>query len=78
MFMPWGLGLVLLWKRNQSLGRILFLCFLITVMIEALQLFIGRSVDVDDLILNFLGGGMGAALSVGLKRKFKVLEQLAR
>lgn len=78
MFMPWGLGLVLLWKRNQSPRRILFLCFLITVMIEALQLFIGRSVDVDDLILNFLGGGMGAALSVGLKRKFKVLEELAR
>ena len=29
MFMPWGFGLVLLWKKNQSVGRVLFLCFLI-------------------------------------------------
>lgn len=78
MFMPWGFGLVLLWKRNQSVGRILLLCFLITVIIEALQLFIGRSVDVDDLILNFLGGVMGAVLCAGLKRNFKILEELAK
>lgn len=78
MFMPWGFGLVLLWKRNQSVGRILLLCFGITVLIESVQLFIGRSVDVDDLILNFLGGGMGAALCVGLKKKFKVLEEFAK
>lgn len=78
MFMPWGFGLVLLWKRNQSIGRILLLCFLITVLIETVQLFIGRSVDVDDLILNFFGGCMGAVLCMGLKKKLKVLEEFAR
>lgn len=78
MFMPWGFGLVLLWKRNQSIGRALLLCFLITVLIETVQLFIGRSVDVDDLILNFFGGCMGAALCMGLKKRLKVLEEFAR
>lgn len=78
MFMPWGFGLVLLWKRNQSIARILLLCFLITILIETMQLFIGRSVDVDDLILNFIGGCLGAALCMGLKKKLKVLEEFAR
>lgn len=78
MFMPWGFGLVLLWKKNQSVGRVLFFCFLITALIEAGQLFIGRSVDVDDLILNFAGGCAGAALCAGLKRWFPVLEEFAK
>ena len=78
MFLPWGFGLVLLWKKNQSVGRVLFLCFLITALIETGQLFIGRSVDVDDLILNFAGGCAGAALCAGLKRIFPVLEEFAK
>ncbi len=78
MFMPWGFGLVLLWKKNRSVGRVLFLCFLFTAMIETGQLFIGRSVDVDDLILNFAGGCAGAVLCAGLKRKFPGLEEFAK
>ena len=78
MFMPWGFGLVLLWKKNQSVGRVLFLCFLITALIETGQLFIGRSVDVDDLILNFAGGCAGAALCAAFKRIFPVLEEFAK
>ena len=78
MFMPWGFGVVLLWKKNQSVGRVLFLCFLITALIELGQLFINRSVDVDDLILNFAGGCAGAALYAGIKRKFPVLEEFAK
>lgn len=78
MFMPWGFGLVLLWKKNQSVGRVLFLCFLITGLIETGQLFIDRSVDVDDLILNFAGGCAGAALCAGLKSQFPVLKEFAK
>ena len=77
MFMPWGFGLVLLWRKNRSVRRVLLLCFLITALIESGQLFIGRSVDVDDLILNFAGGCAGAALCAGLKRVFPVLEEFA-
>ena len=78
MFMPWGFGIVLLWKKNRSVGRVLLLCFLITASIELGQLFINRSVDVDDLILNFAGGCAGAALCAGVKRKFPVLEEFAK
>lgn len=78
MFIPWGFGLVLLWKRNQSVMRILLLCFLLTAGIETVQLFIGRSVDVDDLILNFLGGCIGAGLCMILKKRFTVLEEFAK
>ena len=56
----------------------LFLCFLITALIEAGQLFIDRSVDVDDLILNFVGGCAGAALCAMVKGKFPVLEEFAK
>lgn len=61
MFMPWGFGLPLLWKRNQRWRRIVPMALGITLFIEVSQLFIGRSVDVDDLILNFMGGCLGAA-----------------
>ena len=77
MFMPWGFGLVLLWKKNQAVGRVFLFCFLLTALLETVQLFIGRSVDVDDLLLNFAGGCAGAALCAGLKRLFPVLEEFA-
>ena len=77
MFMPWGFGLVFLWQKNQSSGRALLLCFVLTALIETGQLFIDRSVDVDDLILNFVGGGAGAALWAGLAKRFPVLREFA-
>lgn len=77
MFMPWGFGLALLWKKNQSVVRIVSLSFLFTLFIEAGQLFIGRSVDVDDLILNFSGGCLGALLYLFVKKRFPVLEEFA-
>ncbi len=75
MFMPWGFGLVLLWKKNRSVKRILLLCLLLTAFIETGQLFIGRSVDVDDLILNFAGGCAGAVLWAGLAKRFPVFRE---
>lgn len=78
MFMPWGFGLVPLWKKHQSVLRVLFLCFLFTALIETGQLFIDRSVDVDDLVLNFAGGCAGAALCAGFKRWFPALKEFER
>lgn len=78
MFMPWGFGLVLLWKKNHSVWRIAMWSFLLTAFIETCQLFIGRSVDVDDLILNFIGGCLGAALYFGIRRFVPQIEELAR
>lgn len=62
MFVPWGFGLALLWKKNRSLLRLTWLSALLPILIEFTQLFIGRQVDVDDFILNFLGGLLGGIL----------------
>lgn len=49
-------------EKNQRWRRIVPMALGITLFIEASQLFIGRSVDVDDLLLNFAGGCIGAAV----------------
>ena len=68
MFIPWGFGLVLLWRRNQKPGLVILHSFALTLSIETIQLFIGRSVDVDDLILNFCGSFLGAVLYFVIKK----------
>lgn len=78
MFLPWGFGVMLLWKKNQSPGRGIALSFLLTAFIETSQLFIGRSVDVDDLILNFAGGCAGELLYFGLRKKVPQIGELAK
>lgn len=77
MFMPWGFGLTLLWKRNQRMWRVLVYSLALTLLIETIQLFIGRSVDVDDLILNFAGSCLGAVLYFVLRKKFPVFSEFA-
>lgn len=62
LFLPWGFFLPLLWKRFRGFFRIAGMCLLLTCFIEATQLFIARTVDVDDLILNFAGSMCGAGL----------------
>lgn len=77
MFMPWGFGLVLLWRKKQRIGSVLVHSLALTLFIETVQLFIGRSVDVDDMLLNFLGSCLGAALYFLLRKKFPGLNDLA-
>ncbi len=78
MFIPWGFGLVLLWRKNRSVWRVALLSLLLTVFIETVQLFIGRHVDVDDVLLNFVGGCFGGLLWWGLKKKFPVLDTFGK
>lgn len=77
MFIPWGFGLALLWKKNRNPGIILAFSLGLTLFIETCQLFIGRSVDVDDLILNFAGSCLGAVLYFLLKRRWPGIERFA-
>lgn len=77
MFIPWGFGLVLLWKKTRKPGIILAFSLGLTLFIETCQLFIGRSVDVDDLILNFTGSCMGAGLYFLLKRGLPGIERFS-
>ena len=62
LFMPWGFFLPLLWWKFRRFFPIAGMCLLLTSLIEGTQLFIGRTVDVDDLLLNFLGSLCGAGL----------------
>lgn len=77
MFMPWGFGLVFLWRREQRLWPVICHSLALTLFIETVQLFIGRSVDVDDLILNFFGSILGAALYFALRKIFPKLRDFA-
>ena len=77
MFMPWGFGLPLLWKRCQRVWVVAAHSMALTLFIETVQLFVGRSVDVDDLILNFAGSCLGACVYFLLRRKVFILQELA-
>lgn len=78
MFMPWGFGLPLLWKRMQSERCVVQCSLALPVFIESCQLFIGRSVDIDDLILNFAGGCLGAVGYLAVRRRLPAVGRLAR
>jgi glycopeptide antibiotics resistance protein len=62
LFLPWGFFLPLLWKRFRRFFPIAGMCLGLTCFIESTQFFIGRTVDVDDLLLNFCGSIAGTGL----------------
>lgn len=78
MFMPWGFGLPFLWKRRQSFLSAAFFSLLLPLFIETVQLFIGRSVDIDDIILNFAGGMLGACCYFLIRKKSACIDDFAR
>ena len=60
MFIPTGVMTPLLYKKYDSFRKILLLGFLMSLIIEVLQLpFAARYTDVNDLILNTLGCAAG-------------------
>ncbi len=63
MLLPLGIYLPLLYskfRRWHSFFVVLLICLLVSVGIELLQLITSyRSTDIDDVILNTLGGGIG-------------------
>ena len=60
LFAPWGFFLPLLWPCFRRPLRMAGMALLLTCFIEFTQLFIDRYVEVDDLLLNFLGSMLGA------------------
>ena len=77
LFIPWGLCLPMFWKKFYSAWRLIAASLLLPVTIEFCQLFIGRSVDIDDVILNFTGSMIGVLLFAVLRRIFPKLNTLA-
>lgn len=59
MFLPFGLLVPLLFENQGGLFRIFFNSLGFTLLIELSQLLNNRRTDVDDVILNVLGGCLG-------------------
>lgn len=56
MFIPLGFLLPIVFKSSRSFSKTTLFAFGFSFFVEFFQYFIGRSSDIDDLILNTLGG----------------------
>lgn len=59
LFIPFGILIPFLWGKYDKLFYILVSSFSFSMFIEVTQLLNNRSTDIDDLILNTLGGLIG-------------------
>lgn len=59
LFIPIGFIFPLILIRYRDIKKIAVLSISISLFIEFIQFFVGRSCDIDDLILNFVGGIIG-------------------
>jgi glycopeptide antibiotics resistance protein len=79
MFVPFGLLVPLLWSRARGIGRVAGLSLAASAVIEltqlALWLTVGnyRTVDVNDLIANTIGGVLGQIALRGLGHMWAAL-----
>jgi glycopeptide antibiotics resistance protein len=63
MLLPLGIYLPLMYRRLNHFFGVLVTAFLVSAVIEFLQLITSfRSADVDDILLNTLGAGVGFVL----------------
>ena len=65
LFVPYGY-FVTRYTNSKSLFQIFIVSFITSFIVEFLQVKLGRSFDVDDIILNVLGGIIGYFLYRGL------------
>lgn len=65
LFIPYGF-LASYFLDNKKLGVISILTIIISLTIESVQYYIGRVFDIDDIILNLLGGIIGFLFFVGI------------
>ena len=76
MFMPFGFFLPFIVKKISK--KTAFIISLATpIVVEFLQLFIGRSFDVDDLICNFLGITIGFVIAGIIKKSIIFSEDIS-
>lgn len=77
MTLPFGFLFPLTWTQRSKFGATVFFCFLMSLGIELLQPFFGRSSDITDLITNVIGGALGYGLYAIFKPvTFWVLDRL--
>jgi len=68
MFVPYGLLLPVVFGKLRSWWRAGLVVLASTCLIETIQYFIGRSADIDDVIMNLAGGLLGYGLFALLDR----------
>ena len=61
MFMPYGF-FVGYYLKLDKINISLFLTLLVSTTIETTQLIIGRVFDIDDILLNIVGGLLGCSI----------------
>ena len=62
-FTPFGLFIYFLFPKHRTFKLLLCYGLLLTLFIEVTQLGVGRSVDIDDVILNTIGVLIGYVLA---------------
>ena len=62
LFVPFGFFIPLVWRSFRKWGRMFAVALAIPLFIEGVQYFIGRSTDIDDVILNTLAVLIGYVL----------------
>lgn len=65
LFMPFGF-FATYYTKIKKISSISFMSILVSLTIEVVQKYIGRSFDVDDIILNVVGGILGFLVYIGL------------
>ena len=70
LFIPSGIVLPVVYKKLNSIGKVIAAGAFISLCIEILQLpFASRASDIDDLILNTFGVAVGYGIYAVLKRR---------
>ena len=68
MFVPLGVLMPIVFPKLRSFWRLSLCALGITVLIEITQYFTGRSADIDDVIMNTVGGMLGFGIYAGFNR----------
>ncbi len=74
IFIPFGYLIsdtIYMNTKHKNIFIVLIFVLLTSLGIETTQMYIGRSFDVDDIILNFVGGLLGYISFLIIKRIFK-------
>jgi glycopeptide antibiotics resistance protein len=79
LLLPLGIYLPLLYKKMSNFFVVSFLCMLVSIGIELLQLVTSfRSTDIDDVFLNTIGAGAGFIIYSIAKNINKPIENLSQ
>ena len=65
IFLPFGL-LIGVYVQPKKIWPVIITTFFTSVVVEFVQLQIGRSFDIDDVLLNVIGGLLGYLIYIGM------------